>query len=74
MDKYVSSKSAWHANCTHGFAHLLQILILQLDCVCKVKRLTKKFYEFKRVVEETQLEVDATRLIVIELTNKLKDL
>lgn len=41
------------------------------DCTSQVERLTK---EFKMVVEVTQLEVDATRLIVIELTNKLKDL
>ena len=44
------------------------------DCTSQVERLTKEIYEFKRVVEVTQLEVDATRLIVIELTNKLKGL
>ena len=44
------------------------------DCTSQVKRLTKEFYEFKKVVEVTQLEVDATCLTVIELTNKPKDL
>ena len=44
------------------------------DCTSQVERLTKEIYDFKRVVEVTQLEVDATRLIVIELTNKLKGL
>ena len=43
-------------------------------CNTQVAKLTKEFDEFKKVVEATQSEVDATRLIVIELTNKLKDI
>ena len=39
------------------------------DCTSQVERLTREFYEFEKVVEVTQLEVDATRLTVIELTN-----
>ena len=43
-------------------------------CSTEVAKLTKEFNEFKKVVEATQSEVDATRLVLIELTNKLKDL
>ena len=43
-------------------------------CTTQVTKLTKEFDEFKKVVEAAKLEVDATRLIVIELTNTLKDL
>ena len=43
-------------------------------CNTQIAKLTKEFDEFKKVVEATQSEVDATRLIVIELTNKLKDI
>ena len=74
-------------NCTHGIiiatdadsstALNTEIKLLRAemkDCASQVERLTKEIYEFKKVVEVTQLEVDATRLIVIELTNKLKGL
>ena len=43
-------------------------------CSTQVAKLTKEFDKFKKVVEAAQSEVDATRLIVVELTNKLKDL
>ncbi len=41
-------------------------------CSTQVAKLTKEFNEFKKVVVAAQSEVDATRLIVIDLTNKLK--
>ena len=40
----------------------------------QVERLAKEFGEFKKVVETAQMECDATRQIVIELTNTLKEL
>ena len=43
-------------------------------CSTQVAKLTREFDEFKKVVEAVQSEVDATCLIVIELTNRLKDI
>lgn len=57
----------------------MQIFILLLraemkTCSTQVAKLTREFDEFKKVVEAAQSEVDATCLIVIELTNRLKDI
>lgn len=66
---------ATDADSSNGLNTEVKLLRAEMkDCTSQVKRLTKEFHEFKRVVEVTQLEVDATRLTVIELTNKLKDL
>ena len=43
-------------------------------CSDQVAKLTKEFAMFKNVVEAAQSEIDATRQVVIELTNKLKHL
>lgn len=56
---------------------LADVVLLRTEmktCSTQVTRLAKEFDEFKEVVEAAKSEVDATRLIVIELTNKLKDL